>query len=63
MGSRQDLQCDEGWCYHAHGEVVVEVIGAERCRPSVRVRGMDFHFVLRFVENLDKKRFLRDWSD
>ena len=43
-----------GWCYHPHGEVVVEVVWAKCCRSSVRVWGMDLHLVLRFVENLNK---------
>ena len=38
--------------HHAHGEVVVEIVGAERSRAAMRVWGVDLHLVLRFVENL-----------
>ena len=38
--------------YHPHREVVVEIVGAERSRSTMRVWGVDLHLVLRFVENL-----------
>ena len=39
--------------HHAHGEVVVEIVGAKSSRSSVRVWGVDLHLVLRLVEHLN----------
>ena len=39
--------------HHAHGEVVVEIVGAKSSRSSVGVWGVDLHLVLRLVEHLN----------